>query len=277
MTKKLLIISYYWPPGSGPGVQRWLKFVKYLHQLGHTCTIVTVRNGSYPSFDSTLENEIPSNCNVLKTRTIEPFTLFNILQGKKGKQMQVAMADLKGEKTKFKKIANLIRANLFIPDARKGWNYFAYREASKFLKNNAADVIITSGPPHSTHLVGLKLQKKFNIKWLADFRDPWTEISYNSLLMRSNRSIRKDKMLETQVLEKASQVLVVSEEMKRSFANRCNQINVLHNGYDESDFEEQNNPQNPQFTITYTGNFKNNQNINLWWECLKKMNLLKNM
>tara|TARA_X000000950_G_scaffold289450_1_gene413634 strand:+ start:30851 stop:32011 length:1161 start_codon:yes stop_codon:yes gene_type:complete len=236
---------------------------------------VTVRNGSYPSFDSTLENEIPSNCNVLKTRTIEPFTLFNILQGKKGKQMQVAMADLKGEKTKFKKIANLIRANLFIPDARKGWNYFAYREASKFLKNNAADVIITSGPPHSTHLVGLKLQKKFNIKWLADFRDPWTEISYNSLLMRSNRSIRKDKMLETQVLEKASQVLVVSEEMKRSFANRCNQINVLHNGYDESDFEEQNNPQNPQFTITYTGNFKNNQNINLWWECLKKMNLLK--
>ena len=109
MTKKLLIISYYWPPGSGPGVQRWLKFVKYLHQLGHTCTIVTVRNGSYPSFDSTLENEIPSNCNVLKTRTIEPFTLFNILQGKKGKQMQVAMADLKGEKTKFKKIANLIR------------------------------------------------------------------------------------------------------------------------------------------------------------------------
>lgn len=275
MTKKLLIISYYWPPGSGPGVQRWLKFVKYLHQLGHTCTIVTVRNGSYPSFDSTLENEIPSNCNVLKTRTIEPFTLFNILQGKKGKQMQVAMADLKGEKTKFKKIANLIRANLFIPDARKGWNYFAYREASKFLKNNAADVIITSGPPHSTHLVGLKLQKKFNIKWVADFRDPWTEISYNSLLMRSNRSIRKDKMLETQVLEKASQVLVVSEEMKRSFANRCNQINVLHNGYDESDFEEQNNPQNPQFTITYTGNFKNNQNINLWWECLKKMNLLK--
>ena len=93
--------------------------------------------------------------------------------------------------------------------------------------------------------------------------------------MRSNRSIRKDKMLETQVLEKASQVLVVSEEMKRSFANRCNQINVLHNGYDESDFEEQNNPQNPQFTITYSGNFKNNQNINLWWECLKKMNLLK--
>lgn len=272
MSKQLLVISYYWPPGSGPGVQRWLKFVKHLHLQGYKCTVLTVKNGSYPSMDASLSNEIPHNCLVIKTPTWEPFKLFNLLQGKKGKSLPVAMADLKGKQTLFKKLANFIRANCFVPDARIGWNWFAFRKAAQWIQQNPNCIVVTTGPPHSSHLIGLKLKQKFNVFWLADFRDPWTEISYNSILLRTKKSIEKDKKLESSVLQQADKVLVVSEEMKRSFAASQKHIEVLPNGFDQSDFEELRTiARNKQFTIAYIGNFKPNQNIKTIWESLQKM------
>ncbi|NCG29740.1 MAG: hypothetical protein GWP27_04630 [Bacteroidetes bacterium] len=193
--KKALILTYYWPPGSGPGVQRWLKFCKYLPEFGWDTKVITVNNGSYPSVDSSLENDIPEGLEIHKTKTIEPFAIYNALRGKKGKSVEVALASVKGKQSPFSKFANYVRSNYFIPDARVGWNTYSFPKAIELIKKDRPDVIITTGPPHSTHLVGQRLHKMFDIPWVADFRDPWTTIYYNQFLLRTDSSIRKDTAL----------------------------------------------------------------------------------
>jgi len=274
--KTLLLFAYYWPPASGPGVQRWLKFVKYLPEKNWNIIVVTPQNGSYPNIDESLLLDVPENVRVIKTSTIEPFRLFNILSGKsnQGNSTSVGMGDIKGEKSFIKTIGAFIRANLFIPDARKGWVRFAEIKGASLIKKHHIDLVITTGPPHSAHLIGQKLKKRFNIPWIADFRDPWTTIYYNKFLPKSESSKKKDKNLENRVLEEADYVIVVSDGLKREFINRTSNIKVIPNGFDSEDFDQLLKNKalvNEKFTLSYVGNFKVNQNIEYLWKAISEL------
>ena len=173
--KKVLIITYYWPPAGGSGVQRWLKFVKYLRDFNIEPVVYTVDNPSYPILDKSLESEIPKDLEILKQPIFEPNSILSFFGNKKKKE---SAGFLNSNPTFFGKIVLFIRANYFIPDARKFWIKPSVKFLSNYLKNNEIDAMITTGPPHSMHVIGLALKEKFEVKWISDFRDPWTEIDY---------------------------------------------------------------------------------------------------
>ena len=183
--RKALIITYYWPPSGGSGVQRWMYFAKYLKDFGIDPIVVTVdeKKASYKYIDESFV-ELVKDIEVNKTGTWEPLKLYSKLTS--GDSNAAIPLGFTGESrpTLFQKLSRAIRGNFFIPDSRIGWNCFAFKEAKKVISENKIDVIITTGPPHSAHLVGLKLKKYFDIPWIADFRDPWTGLYYNKFLYR---------------------------------------------------------------------------------------------
>lgn len=270
--KKALIITYYWPPASGPGVQRFLKFVKYFSSFGVHPTILTVKNGSYSSEDPSLLDDVPMEVTTYKTKAIEPFAVYNMLRGKKGKSVEVGMGNIKGTTSLFGKFAKYVRSNFFIPDARVGWNGYATKEAIKICKSDGIDTIITTGPPHSTHLIGMYLKKNVDgIKWIADLRDPWTNIYYEKYLNRSKKSASRNQQLEDEVLASADHIVVVSQGMKEEFEDRAKSISTIPNGYDEADIKTGSTSISKKFVIAYTGNFKQNQNITSFWEAINEL------
>ncbi len=271
MSKKVLIFTYYWPPAGGVAVQRFLKFSKFLPEFGWEPIIITVDNGSYPYNDESLLKEIAPSLRVYRTKTFEPFEFYNLLRGKKGKSMPLVTVGANKHKTFFQSLTEYIRANFFIPDARKGWVPYAVKQAEEILRSEKIDAIITTGPPHSAHLIGLRLKEKFDIKWLADFRDPWTGIVYNEMLPRTEATKQKDRDLETAVLKTADQAVVISPGMKEQFEDRAKKIDVILNGYDEDNFLPDKDSltaaknQEDSFTICYIGNLMASQNpTNLW-------------
>ncbi|MFZ2431302.1 MAG: glycosyl transferase family 1, partial [Lutibacter sp.] len=183
--KKALIITYYWPPAGGSGVQRWLKFVKYFRDYGIEPIVYTVENPNYPILDESLSKDIPEGLEILTQPIWEPNNLFAFF----GKKKTESAGFLNANPSFFGKILQYIRANYFIPDARKYWVKPSTAYLRKYLKSNKIDVVITTGPPHSMHLIGLNLKKELNIKWIADFRDPWTEIDYFQQLPLTKKSI----------------------------------------------------------------------------------------
>lgn len=270
--KKVLVITYYWPPASGPGVQRFLKFVKYFSSHGVHATILTVKNGSYSSVDPSLLDDIPKEVITYKTKAIEPFAIYNFLRGKKGKSVEVGMGNLKNTTSIFGKLSKYIRSNYFIPDARVGWNSYATKEAIKICKNDGIDMIITTGPPHSTHLIGMYLKKHVvGLKWIADLRDPWTSIYYEKYLDRSEKSAARNQALEDQVLTTADHIVVVSKGMKQEFEDRAKSISVIPNGFDGADMEKASSGISEKFIFAYIGNFKTNQNIDAVWQSLNEL------
>lgn len=269
--KKILIITYYWPPASGPGVQRWLKFVKYLNQAGYRPIILTVKNGGFPSIDESLINDVPENLKVYKTKTFEPFKIYNFLRGKKGKSIEVGMGNLKSKTSFFNSFANYIRSNFFIPDARIGWNKFARKKALKLIIENEIELVITTGPPHSTHLIGDYLKKKSEIKWIADFRDPWSTIFYEKFLNRNEKSKNKNLKLESQVIKNCDALVVVSQGMKEEFDSDSTKISVISNGFDPSDMEKLETQPTPYFKLSYIGNLKRNQDVIALWEAISEL------
>lgn len=269
--KKALILTYYWPPGSGPGVQRWLKFSKYLPQFGIQPTIITVKNGSYPSTDASLLADVPEDLMVYHTATVEPFAMYNALRGKKGNSVEVGMGNLKGKPSLLSNVANYARANFFIPDARVGWNKSAYRKAFSLVQSEQFDCVITTGPPHSTHLVGEKLHRETGLPWIVDLRDPWTNIYYNAFLKRTEKTSKKDKALEDRVVGSASAVIVASPAMKDEFQDRANHIAFIPNGYDEEDLSSIKTTPRERFILAYTGNLKSNQNCTSLWQAVKEL------
>lgn len=273
-TKTAILFTYYWPPASGPGVQRWLKFVKFLPQYGWDVIIVTPKNGSYPNTDPSLLEDIPENTLIEKTRTLEPFRLFNILSGNsdKGKTSTVGMSEIKGSQTFIKRIAASVRGNIFIPDARMGWVPFATLRGKKILKQHPVDLIITTGPPHSTHLVGHKLSQKYDLPWVTDFRDPWTSIYYNKFLPRTKWSKRKDRELESRILMTANSTLAVSNGIRQELESRAQNIHVIPNGYDREDFTGLGNrKKRDHFKLSYIGNLKGNQNCEAIWKAIQDL------
>ncbi len=269
--KKVLIITYYWPPAAGPGVQRFVKFCKYLPSFGWDPIILTVKEGSYPSIDQSLEDNIPEDLPVYRTKTFEPFQVYNRLRGEKGKEIPVSLIGIKEDKRLIQRLSLYIRANWFVPDARKGWRKYAVAEATKIIKAHNPDVIITTGPPQSTHLIGLDLKKRHNLPWLADLRDPWTNVFYNKFFPRTESTKRKDKNLEDAVIKGADFVTVVSSGLKKEFGDRSKGITVIYNGFDEEDFVESQSSKQERFTLEYIGNLKPNQNPNSLWEAISEL------
>jgi len=258
---KVLIITYYWPPSGGSGVQRWLKFVKYLQDFGIEPVVFTVDNPKYPILDPSLEKEIPKNITILKQPIWEPN---NILSFFKKENTQQSAGFLNPNPTFFGKILQYIRANYFIPDARKFWIQPSVKYLKQYLSENKIDAIITSGPPHSLHLTGLELKKELNIKWISDFRDPWTEIDYLEQLPLTKKSIQIHQELEKEVVEKSDAVLVIGKTMKENFSKFSKKIHVITNGFD-TDVISQKATLDTKFTITHVGLMNADRNpISLW-------------
>ena len=254
--KKVLVITYYWPPSGGSGVQRWVKFAKYLPEFNIEPFILTVENGTYPLVDDSLKDEVSPTLKVFNSKSIEPYSLFAGLSGKTDKEVSTPSTAFSSDGSLLKKIGIWIRANFFIPDARIGWIPFAFKKAETIISDNDIDQVITTGPPNSTHLIGLKLKTKYpDLKWIMDMRDPWSQIFYNQHLPRIKRASEKDITLEKKCLTKADEVIVVSDSMskvQKTVLDRKYQI--IPNGFDHKDFETQYETNKNEFlSIKYVG------------------------
>jgi len=269
---KVLILTYYWPPGGGAGVQRWLKFTKYLREFNFEPVIYTAENPEYPSIDESLFKDLPDNLTVLKTRIWEPYKLFKWFTfQKKGHRINTAFLNEKKKQGLTEKIAIWIRGNLFIPDARRFWIKPSVRYLTQYLSRNPVDLIVSTGTPHSLHLIALKISKKLEIPWVADFRDPWTKIYYQQSLMVGRLASRKHQKLEQSVLQNARAVTVVSKDMKRQFEEMgAPDVRLIPNGFDPEDFTDPGVNQAPvvpdqHFSITHIGTlFPLRNPVNLW-------------
>ena len=265
--KKVLIITYYWPPAGGSGVQRWLKFSKYLRGFEIEPVIYTIDNPSYPILDKSLESEIPKDLEILKQAIFEPNSMLSFF-GRNNKKESAGF--LNPNPTFLGKIVQYIRANYFIPDARKFWIQPSVNFLSNYLENNHIDAIITTGPPHSMHLIGLELKKKLGIKWISDFRDPWTEIDYFQQLPLTKKATKKHQDLEQEVLINSDMVVVVGETMKDKFLKHTNRIEVLTNGFDtiETSLTQE---LDEKFSITHVGLMNSDRNPTILWEVLNEI------
>jgi len=264
--KKVLIITYYWPPAGGSGVQRWLKFVKYFRDFGIEPIVYTVENPQYPIEDTTLENEIPTGIEILKQPIWEPNNLFSFF----GKKNTVSAGFLNPNPSPIGRLLQYVRANYFIPDARKFWIKPSVKYLKKYLKENNIDLVITSGPPHSLHLIGLNLSQQLKIKWIADFRDPWTEIDYFHQLPLSKKAINKHHYLEEEVLKKADAVIVVGDTMKEKYLKYNSKVFTITNGFDEV-AEKELVDLDLKFSLTHIGLMNADRNPKMLWEVLAEI------
>jgi glycosyltransferase involved in cell wall biosynthesis len=259
---KALILTYYFPPSGGSGVQRWLKFVKYLPKFGVEPIVYTVKNANYPIIDKSLEKEIPKGITILKQPIFEPNNFF--------KNKKESAGFLNSNPSFIGKIMQYIRANYFIPDARKYWVKPSVKYLKKYLKENKIDVIITTGPPHSVHVIGLKLKQHFpKIKWLADFRDPWTDIDYFHQLPLTNKAKNKHFNLEKLVLQTANQVIVVGKTMQENYLKFNKNTHVITNGFDT--FKTNYVLLDRKFSLLHIGMLNNDRNHKMLWEVLKEI------
>lgn len=255
--KKVLILSYYWPPAGGPGVQRWLKFVKYLPQFNIEPIIVTVdpSRAEYPIRDESLARDVQTDLQVYRTPCAGLYDFYKKFT--KSSSAPYSGFANEGQPNLKQKISRFIRGNFFLPDARKGWNRYAYRQALQLIQAQDIGTIITTGPPMSTHLVGRHLKRQLSIRWIADFRDPWTDIFYYDKLYPTALAKRIDRGMERNVLLQADHIITVSPFLRglltaKSPAIHADKISVIPNGYDADDFLEL-VAKESTFTITYTG------------------------
>ena len=265
--KKLLIITYYFPPAGGPGVQRWLKFVKYLPEFDIQPIVYVPENPTYPIIDEGLVSQISDKVVVLKNKIWEPYQLASIFSKKKTKKISSGIFPHQKKQTFLDKTFLWVRGNLFIPDARVFWVKPSVAYLETYIKENNIDTIVTSGPPHSLHLIGLELKEKLNVKWFADFRDPWTTIGYHKALRLSAYAAKKHKSLEHEVLNSADTIIVTSKTTKTEFQAITNKpISVITNGYDIENVEKQ--TLDSKFTLAHIGSFLSDRNPKFLWECL---------
>lgn len=253
--KKVLVITYYWPPAGGPGVQRILKFVKYLPKFGYQPVVLTVRDGTFPAIDTSLLKEIPTDVKVYKCKTIEPFGLYKKALGK-DKDWKIPTHVHEEKKSTFmNQLSKWIRANLFIPDARIGWRFFAVREAIRIVETENIDMIFSTSPPQSLQLIAKSIARKTDKPWLADFRDPWTDLFTLKELPRNNFVKWIDQYLEKTVLSNADVVSTVSQGLIDLFVSKTSKPKYIElpNGYDISDFKGIEKQPVDKFRIVYLG------------------------
>lgn len=271
----ILIITYYWPPSGGSGVQRWMYFAKYLKKLGYNPIVLTVdpKYASYNLKDLSLNSHI-KDIETHKTFSLEVLSLYSFL--KSGNKTKSIPQSYIPNKSIFDKITSFIRLNLFIPDSRIGWNYFAFQKAKKIISNNKIDYVITTGPPHSSHLIGEKIYKKYKLKWIVDLRDPWSELFYLKDRFRFNFSKKLNVKLETNVIEKADAIITTVGDryhkiLKAKITNP-EKIHQIYNGYDKLNYDKIEEIKPKKFNIVFTGMLTQNHNYETFYEVLKILN-----
>lgn len=272
-SKKILVITYYWPPAGGPGVQRWLKFVKYLPELGWQPTLFIPENPSYPLVDESLQRDVPNDLEIIKTKIWEPYQIAEKLN-KSNKKYKTGQFDVGKNQSWKSKLSIWIRGNFFIPDARVFWVKPSIKYLKKYLAEHHFDAFVTTGPPHSLHLIGLGLKKEFpNLKWIADFRDPWTEISYYKHLKLTSFSDKKHRNLESKVFKTADITLATSYTDAEKFRKKGANAFCITNGFDENDRQIVFNNKENKFTISYVGVLEQLRNPEILWNVLSEINL----
>ncbi|WP_037321412.1 glycosyltransferase family 4 protein [Salegentibacter sp. Hel_I_6] len=270
--EKVLIITYYWPPAGGPGVQRWLKFVKYLRDFGIEPIVFIPENPNYPMLDNSLESEIPEGIIILKKPIFEPYQLAGFFAKNQTKTISKGIIAAEKNQSFLQKSLLFIRGNLFIPDARRFWINPSVKFLKTYLEEEGIKKIITTGPPHSLHLIGLKLKKELDLKWIADFRDPWTQIGYHKKLKLTKSSEQKHKDLEREVLNSADQIITTSFATKAEFAVKTNKpISVITNGFDAEENEAKTNELDNKFSISHIGSLLSERNPEHLWKAIAEL------
>ncbi len=267
--KKVLIITYYWPPAGGPGVQRWLKFVKYLPDYNIEPIVYIPENPTYPFIDESLLNEVDDKVTILKHKITEPYNWASVFS-KKGKNISTGIIPDKKKQSFMQRLMLWVRGNLFIPDARVLWVKPSISYLSDYIQKNNIDTVITTGPPHSVHLIGLGLKELLNVKWFADFRDPWTTIGYHKELKLSRNAVSIHIELEQKVLNTADHVIVTSPTTKTEFEAITEQpVTVITNGYDVGTIGKQ--PFDEKFTLAHIGSLLSERNPLALWQSLSEL------
>lgn len=265
--KKVLIIAYYWPPAGGPGVQRWLKFVKYLPEFDIEPVVYIPENPSYPLTDESLLPEVLKDITILKQPIKEPYRLAGLFSKKASKTISKGIIPEQKKQSVVEKLMLYIRGNFFIPDARKSWVKPSVAFLSEYISKENIETIITTGPPHSLHLIGMQLKEMLGVKWLADFRDPWTTIGYHKQLKLTEASKQKHKSLEKQVLNTADQIIVTSSVTKKGFQQITDKpIDVITNGYDNESVKTVS--LDFKFSLAHIGSLLSKRNPEILWQIL---------
>ncbi|GAA4301585.1 glycosyltransferase family protein [Aestuariibaculum suncheonense] len=272
MPKKTLIITYYWPPAGGPGVQRWLKFVKYLPEFNVDPIVYIPENPNYPLLDESLLEDVSKSATIIKHPIKEPYKLAGIFSKKASKTISKGIIPEQKKQSFIEKLMLFVRGNFFIPDARKGWVKPSVKFLSEYISKENIETVITTGPPHSMHLIGLQLKAKLGVKWLADFRDPWTTIGYHKQLKLTRSSANKHKALEHEVLNFADDIIVTSFTTKTEFeAITSNPIHVITNGYDYEPLKDF--TMDSKFTLAHIGSLLSKRNPEVLWRVLRDLRL----
>jgi glycosyltransferase involved in cell wall biosynthesis len=267
--KKVLIVTYYWPPAGGPGVQRWLKFIKYLPANGVEPILYIPKDPHYPIKDASLMKEVPEGLTIYRNSIWEPYKLASLISSRK--TSRISSGIIKSKKPSLlERLFLWIRGNFFIPDARIFWVKPSIQFLSDIIDKEQIEAVITSGPPHSLHLIGIGLKQQKSIKWIADFRDPWISIGYHKELRLTMRSHKKHKALEQKVLLEADEIIVTSKTTKKEFsAITTKPITVITNGfdtdYDGSAFLD------TAFTISHIGSLLSERNPKVLWCVLSEL------
>lgn len=276
--KRVLIITYYWPPTGGSGVQRWVKFAKYLPSEGWQPVIYTPENPEQLAVDTSLEAEVPAEAEIIRTGIIEPYGLYKKLLRRSGHSKEAVEVNPVNAQNKslIQKAAMWVRGNLFRPDPRCLWIRPSVRYLKKYLKEHPVDLIVSTGPPQSMHIIGMKVAAETGIPWVADFRDPWTKIFYFKHLAMTSATERWHKKMEKKVLDAASVVVAVSPLVQKEFQEMTDTpVELITNGFDECDFNaekctEASGGPDKDFIIVHTGLFAADGNPTVLWDVLSE-------
>ncbi|MBS1637168.1 MAG: glycosyl transferase family 1 [Bacteroidetes bacterium] len=279
--KKVLILTYYWPPAGGAGVQRCLKFVKYLRNFGWEPIVYTAENGEMPVIDNSLLKDIPQGVEVIKTPIWEPYSVYKKFIGrKKDDKINAAFLSENKKTSLTEKISVWIRGNFFIPDARRFWIRPSIRYLNEYLAKHPVDIIISSGPPHSMHLIARGIKKKYpKLKWLADFRDPWTNIDFYEDLMLTGLADAKHRRQEKSVLEQADHIISVGDTSTKELEDilklygpyPSGKFSTITNGYDEEDVYNGPLEKDSKFSMAHIGSLVKSRNPVTLWKALSEL------
>lgn len=268
--KKVLIILYYWPPAGGPGVQRWLKFVKYLKDFDIQPTVFVPKNPNYPIVDKSLDYEIPNHVEVIKSTIIEPYALAKLFSKKDTQSLSKGIIKAPKKQNFIQKTLLYIRGNYFIPDARMLWIKPSVKRISKLLDQTNFDAIITTGPPHSLHRIGYCLKlKNPNLHWVADFRDPWVNIGYHKDLKLTPSSAEKHQQMEEEVLNLADHITVTSPSTQKEFQQKTKKpVHLITNGFDDAEIASE---LDEHFSLAHIGTLMGERNPENLWQVLSEL------
>ena len=265
---KILLLTYYFPPCGGACVQRWLRFIRALTKKGVDIYVVTTLNGDYPYTDESLLAKIPSSVKVYRSKPLKFSKLWHFFG-----QKELPYGSLQNKKTDSfgKKVLYWLRLNFIVPDIRIGWNPSAYKNALKVLCQDKIDYVITTGPPHSTHLVGLKLKKHFGVQWRTDFRDPMSEIYYLKINPPCSITLAWLRYLERKIIQTADLNYIFSKVIADALPPGKKE--VLYNGFDPDDFKDFHYSRTDKFRIKYAGQLTAGQDVSPLLEALSSLKL----